>query len=287
MTRVHVVDGTYELFRHWFGAPPSQDPQGREVGATRGFLRSMLSMIKKKDVTHVGVAFDHTVTSFRNDMFDGYKTGEGIEPDLFAQFPLVERAALALGLVVWPMVKFEADDALAAAAAKFSELDEVEQILICTPDKDLAQCVMGDRIVCYDRRKKLVLNQEGVKEKFGVSPESIPDYLALVGDTADGIPGIPRWGAKGSATVLARYKHLENIPPHASSWDIKVRGAETLATNLRTQAEDAKLYRQLATLRLDAPIPQSLDEMKWQGVDTERLQALCDELGDRRLMASI
>ena len=207
--KVHLVDGTYELFRSWFGAPESKSPSGQEVGATRGFLRSMAAMLRTDEVTHTGCAFDQTVESFRNDLFDGYKTGEGLEPALFDQFPLVERASRALGMVTWPMVAFEADDALAAAAAKFADAPGVEQVVICSPDKDLCQCVRGNEVVTLDRRREIVLDQDGVREKFGVWPESIPDYLALVGDAADGIPGIPRWGAKSASTVLGKLLHLE------------------------------------------------------------------------------
>ena len=281
--KVHLVDGTYELFRAWFGVPPSTSPGGQEVGATRGFLRSMAAMLRDPEVTHVGCAFDHTVESFRNELFDGYKTGEGLEPDLFAQFPLAERASDALGLATWPMIEFEADDALAAAAAKFHAHPNVDQVVICSPDKDLCQCVHDSEVVTLDRRREILLDADGVREKFGVSPESIPDYLALVGDAADGIPGIPRWGAKSTAKVLARFKHIEAIPDDSEEWGVQVRGAKTLAENLRVQRDDAKLYRKLATLRTDAPIAESIDELRWDGPDRGALRALCDELGERDL----
>lgn len=282
--KVHLVDGTYELFRCWFGVPEAKSPSGQEVGASRGFLRSMAAMLRSGEVSHVACAFDQTVESFRNELFEGYKTGEGLEPDLFAQFPLAERASRALGMVTWPMVKFEADDVLAAAAAKFGDAPGVDQVVICSPDKDLCQCVRGSEVVTLDRRRQIVLNADGVREKFGVSAESIPDYLALVGDAADGIPGIARWGAKSAATVLGKLAHLENIPDDHEDWDMKVRGAATLAQNLREHREDAMLYRELATLRTDVPIEESLDELRWKGPDRPALEVLCEELGERALL---
>ncbi len=285
--KVHLIDGTYELFRSWFGAPEARSPAGQEVGATRGFLRSMASMLRDTEVTHIGCAFDQTVESFRNQLFAGYKTGEGLEPDLFAQFPLVERASRALGMATWPMVDFEADDALASVAAKFRDAPEVEQVVICSPDKDLCQCVRSNEVVTLDRRREIVLDADGVRGKFGVSPESIPDYLALVGDAADGIPGIARWGAKSAATVLGKLVHLENIPEDHQAWGVKVRGAPTLAANLREHREDAMLYRTLATLRTDVPISESLNELRWTGPDRPALQSLCEELGERTLLDRI
>jgi 5'-3' exonuclease len=285
--KVHLVDGTYELFRSWFGAPAAESPGGQEVGATRGFLRSMAAMLRGGDVTHVGCAFDHTVESFRNDLFDGYKTGEGLEPDLFDQFPLVERASRALGMVTWPMIEFEADDALAAAAAKFADAPAVDQVVICSPDKDLCQCVRGNEVVALDRRREILLDEDGVREKFGVSPESIPDYLALVGDAADGIPGIARWGAKSASAVLAELLHVECIPDDHEQWGVKVRGGATLAKNLREHRDDATLYRTLATLRTDVPIDESLEDLRWNGPDRPALEALCAELGERALLDRI
>jgi 5'-3' exonuclease len=285
--KVHLIDGTYELFRSWFGAPESKSPSGQEVGATRGFLRSMAAMLRTDEVTHTGCAFDHTIESFRNDLFDGYKTGEGLEPALFDQFPLVERASRALGMVTWPMVAFEADDALAAAAAKFANAPGVEQVVICSPDKDLCQCVRGNEVVTLDRRREILLDEDGVREKFGVWPESIPDYLALVGDAADGIPGIARWGAKSASTVLGKLLHLEHISDDHERWGVKVRGGATLAHNLSEQRDDAVLYRRLATLRTDVPIDESLDDLRWTGPDRPALQALCEELGERRLLDRI
>lgn len=285
--KVHLIDGTYELFRSWFGAPEAKSPAGTEVGATRGFLRSMVALLRDPAVTHLGCAFDQTVESFRNQLYDGYKTGEGLEPELLDQFPLVERASQALGMVTWPMVDFEADDALATAASKFRDAPEVEQVVICSPDKDLCQCVRGNDVVTLDRRREIVLDAEGVREKFGVSPESIPDYLALVGDTADGIPGIARWGAKSAATVLGKLVHLENIADDPEEWGVKVRGGTTLAKNLREHREDAMLYRTLATLRTDVPIHESLEELRWKGPDRPALEVLCEELGERALLDRI
>jgi len=280
--KIHLVDGTYELFRNHFGAPPKKAPDGREVGATLGLLRSLLLLLSSPDVTHIACAFDHVIESFRNDLFDGYKTGEGTDPDLLAQFNLAEEAVSALGVVVWPMVEFEADDALATAVARFRDEQVVEQIVICSPDKDLAQLVSGERIVCWDRRREIVIDEAGVVEKYGVSPASIPDWLALVGDAADGIPGIPAWGAKSSASVLVHYKHIEKIPDDPEKWELNVRGAARLAENLSGQREEALLYRQLATLRQDAPLKEKLGDLEWQGA-YERLKEFCRELGDERI----
>lgn len=285
--KVHLVDGTYELFRAWFGAPEARSPDGREVGATRGFLRSMASMLRGGEVTHVGCAFDHTVESFRNDLFDGYKTGEGLDPELFAQFPLVERASQALGMATWPMVELEADDALASAAAQLRDEPQVSQVIIGSPDKDLCQCVRGRRVVTWDRRNDRLLDEDGVVQKFGVRPTSIPDYLALVGDSADGIPGVPRWGAKSTSTVLAKYARLENIPDDPAHWEIRVRGATALRMSLREHRDDAMLYRTLATLREDAPIDASLPTLRWQGPDRLALEELCAELGERQVLDRI
>lgn len=280
--KIHLVDGTYELFRNHFGAPPKKAPDGREVGATLGLLRSLLLLLSSPDVTHVACAFDHVIESFRNDLFDGYKTGEGTDPELLAQFNLAEEAVSALGVTVWPMVEFEADDALASAVARFKGEKAVEQVVICSPDKDLAQLVSGQHIVCWDRRRDIIIDEAGVVEKYGVSPPSIPDWLALVGDSADGIPGIPAWGAKSSASVLAHYKHIEHIPDDSETWDVKVRGAARLAENLADQLEDALLYRELATLRQDVPLEEKLADLEWLGAH-ERLKELCRELGDERI----
>jgi 5'-3' exonuclease len=278
--RLHLVDGTYELFRSYFGAPKAFNRQGAEVGATRGILRSLFGLLSEPGVTHVGVAFDHVIESFRNDLFDGYKTSAGVPDDLLSQFPLAERAADALGLVVWPMVEFEADDAIGAAAAMWQALPEVEQIVICTPDKDMAQCVRGSRIVLLDRMRRKILDEPGVVEKFGVSPESIPDWLALVGDSSDGYPGVPRWGAKSAAAILSAYPHLEDIPQRESEWRVSVRGAASLAASLRDHRDEAFLYRRLATLRFDTPLREQLDDLRWRGARRQALTALCAELGD-------
>ena len=280
--KIHLVDGTYELFRNHFGAPPKKAPDGREVGATLGLLRSLLLLLSSPDVTHIACAFDHVIESFRNDLFDGYKTGEGIDPDLLAQFSLAEEAVSALGIIVWPMVEFEADDALASAVARFKNEKKVEQIVICSPDKDLAQLVSRERIVCWDRRREIVIDEAGVVEKFGVSPASIPDWRALVGDSADGIPGIPGWGAKSSASVLAHYEHIEKIPDDPEIWEVNVRGAARLAENLAGQRDDVLLYRQLAMLRQDVPLHESLANLEWQGAQ-KRLKVFCRELGDERI----
>ena len=283
---VHLVDGTYELFRTFFGAPSSRTSRGLEVGATRALTRSLWGM-RKDGATHVAVAFDTVIESFRNDLFAGYKTGDGIDPALLGQFPLAERAAHALGLVVWPMVSIEADDAIATFAARAARHRDVERVLLCSPDKDLAQCVVGGRVVGWDRRKKVALDEDGVRAKFGVSPASIPDYLALVGDTADGIPGIPRWGDKSAGAVLARFGAIEAIPDDASAWKLSVRGAEALAGELRARRESALLYRRLATLRLDAPLPERVEDLAWRGPREEALRALAAELEDESLVARV
>ena len=281
--KIHLVDGTYELFRAYFALPSISAPDGREVGAVRGLIQTLIGLLRQPDVTHVAVAFDSEILSFRNELFEGYKTGEGTPPELLEQFPLAERATAALGLVVWPMVEFEADDALGAAAVRWQDAPGVEQIVLCSPDKDLAQVVSGERVVALDRRKNVVMDEAGVREKFGVSPASIPDYLGLVGDSADGIPGIPRWGAKGTARVLANYGHIEQIPQDAADWAINVRGAKSLAASLSNNMEAALLYRQLATLRLDVPIAEDPPQLKWQGAHRGPYQQLCDELGFERL----
>lgn len=279
---IHLLDGTYELFRHYFGAPKRRAHDGREVGATIGLLRSLLALLARPDTTHVACAFDHVIESFRNQLYAGYKTGEGIEPDLYAQFSLAEEAVAALGIVVWPMVDFEADDALAAAAARFREAKGVECVFICSPDKDLAQSVRGKRVVCWDRRREIILDEKGVVKKFGVPPSSIPDWLALVGDPADGYPGIQGWGAKSAAAVLARYKHLEAIPSDCSKWKVDVGRAHFLSENLERNRTDATLFRRLATLREDVPLKESLDDLKWRGAE-KRLKELCAELGAKDL----
>jgi 5'-3' exonuclease len=277
--KVHLVDGTWELFRAHFGAPPATGPGGREVGATRGLVRSLRLLLREDGVTHVAVAFDHVVESFRNQLYPGYKTAEGVPPELLAQFPLAEAAARALGLVTWPMVEFEADDALATAAARLAAHPEVEQVLICSPDKDLAQCVRGTRVVGFDRLRRRLLDEQGVVARFGVGPASIPDWLALVGDAADGFPGVPRWGAKSASAVLARYRHLEAIPDDPGLWDLAVRGAAALAASLHEHREAALLYRRLATVRQDVPLAEGLGDLAWRGERPELLEALRPELG--------
>ena len=283
--KLHLVDGTYELFRNHFGAPPKKAPDGHEVGATLGLLRSLLLLLTSPGVTHVGVAFDHVIESFRNDLFAGYKTGEGVDPNLLAQFPLAEEAVSALGAVVWPMVEFEADDALATAAARFKKNKSVEQVIICSPDKDLAQLVSGNRIVCWDRRRDIIIDEKGVIEKFGVHPQSIPDWLALVGDSADGYPGIPGWGAKSAAVVLSHYKHLESIPDDPGKWKVNAVSAGravSLAESLAQRREEALLYKELATVREDVPIQEKLSDLKWQGA-YPRLKKICFQMGDERI----
>jgi 5'-3' exonuclease len=277
MTTVHLIDGTYELFRAHFGAPPRSTPEGWDIGAVHGLVSSTLSLLEEDGVTHVGAAFDTVIESFRNDMYHGYKTGEGTPPELHAQFPVAERALEALGVTVWSMIEQEADDGLAAAALKFA--DDVERVVILSPDKDMAQLYGHPRIVGFDRRRAAFVDADAVREKFGVDPDSIPDYLALVGDTADGIPGLPGWGAKSSATLLARYGHIEEIPASDQDWDIAVRGSAKLAATLRDQMDDALLFRDLATLRTDADIPETLDDLEWRGADRQAFDALCDELG--------
>ena len=262
---IHLIDGTYELFRGFYGPPPKKAPDGREVGATVGLLRSLMALLNEPDVTHVGVAFDHVVESFRNDLFAGYKTGDGIDPDLLAQFPLAEEAVAALGIVVWPMVEFEADDAIATATLRFRDDPAVQQVVVCSPDKDLAQLVTGDRVVCWDRRREIVYDEAAVIAKYGVPPASIPDWLALVGDVADGIPGIPAWGAKSAATVLSQFGHIEAIPDDITQWGIPAGRARRLAENLAAQREEALLYRRLTTLRADVPLLESLDDLEWRG----------------------
>ena len=277
--KVHLIDGTYELFRAYFAVPPFRAPDGREVGAVRGLIRTLLALLRQDDVSHLGCAFDHVVESFRNDMFPGYKTGAGIAEDLLAQFPLAERAVSALGIVVWPMVEFEADDAMATAAVRFKEVPGVEQVVICSPDKDLTQVVQGQRIVCLDRRKNMIVDEAGVQEKFGVAPESIPDYLGLVGDSADGIPGIPKWGAKTASAVLNLYRHIEFIPADSGDWEVKVHGADAAAVSLAENQEEAMFYRNLATLRLDVRLAEDLSQLEWRGVPRGRFEFLCAELG--------
>ena len=284
--KIHLVDGTYELFRAHFGAPPKKSQSGQEVGATIGLIRSMLLLLSDPEVTHVAVAFDHVIESFRNKMYKGYKSSEGVDPVILNQFPLAEAAVKALGLVTWPQVKFEADDAIAAAVAKFKKSKSVEQIVICSVDKDLTQMVDGKRVVCWDRRREITLDEKGVVEKFGVSPESIPDYLALVGDSADGYPGIQGWGAKSTATVLAKFRHIESIPKDPKKIPLGLGRATTLVENLQANYKDALLFRELSTLRQDVPLKETLNDLKWQGA-TPRLKKVCKKLGSESILERI
>ena len=272
---VHLVDGTYELFRHYYALPSARDRDGREVAAVRGVLGSVLGMIRG-GATHIAVATDHVIESFRNGLWPGYKTSEGVEPDLLAQFELLEEVLAAAGVTVWPMVEFEADDALAAGAEAAARDTRVERVVICTPDKDLAQSVRGTRIVQLSRRTRVTLDEAGVVAKFGVSPESIPDYLALVGDAADGYPGLPGWGAKSSAAVLAKFVHLEAIPDDWHDWHVNAANASGLARTLSNERDRAMLFRTLATLRTDIPLFGNVDELQWQGP-----KAGFEELGAR------
>jgi 5'-3' exonuclease len=260
---VHLIDGTYELFRHFYAVPAGQDVNGREIGAMRAVLRSVLSMIEQ-GATHIGVATDHVVESFRNELYEGYKTSAGVPPTLLSQFAVLEQGLEAMGVVVWPMVEYEADDALASAAARAAQDDRVRQVIICTPDKDLGQCVRGTRVVQLDRRRGILRDEPAVEAKFGVKPQSIPDYLAVLGDSADGFPGIPGWGEKAAAATLSRYRHLENIPRNWQEWHPSIGNARRLATSLFNSWDDALLFRKLATLRLDAPVSESVDDLRWK-----------------------
>ena len=273
---VYLVDGTYELFRHYYALPSARDKDGREVAAVRGVLASMLGMLKN-GTTHLAVATDHVIESFRNDLWPDYKTSEGIEPDLLAQFPLLEEVLMAAGILVWPMVEFEADDALAAGAEIAARDARVERVIIATPDKDLAQCVRGTRVVQLNRRTRTTCDEAGVIQKFGVLPESIPDYLALVGDSADGYPGLPGWGAKSSAAVLRKFVHLESIPADSREWKVNAANASALASTFANEREHALLFRTLATLRTDIPLFDNVDELQWHG-PTPTFDALAAKL---------
>lgn len=279
--KLHLVDATFELFRAFYSRPPRRAPDGRPVNAVQGLVDSMLSLLREPDVTHIGAATDYVIESWRNDLYPGYKSSAGVDPDLLAQFRDAERALEALGIAVWPMVEDEADDAIAAAIARFGSDPRLEQIVICSVDKDLGQLVDGDRIVLRDRMRRITYDEAGIREKFGVGPRSIPDYLALVGDSSDGFPGLPGWGAKSAAAVLARFEHLESIPASVLDWEVDIRNASRLAATLEAQRDEAILYRRLATLNADADIGSapSLDALEWRGVPRERFVALCDELG--------
>jgi 5'-3' exonuclease len=266
---IDLIDGTYELFRHFYALPSAKDAQGREIAAVRGVIHSILGMIRSGEATHLGVATDHVIESFRNRLWRGYKTSEGVPKVLMDQFPMLEAAVHTLGVAVWPMVEFEADDALAAAAVAAAQDARVEQVVICTPDKDLAQTVSGTRIVQLNRRTRAIFDEEGVKKKFGVAPASIPDYLALVGDSSDGYPGLPGWGPKSAAGVLRRFGHLEHIPDDWHEWRANVTGASRLAATLAEERQRAMLFRTLATLRTDLPLFKNVDELKWTGPTPE------------------
>jgi 5'-3' exonuclease len=278
---VHLVDGTYELFRHHFAVPSHLDPDGVEVAATRGVLGSVLGMLEQ-GATHVGVATDHVVESFRNDLWIGYKTSDGMDPELLTQFPMLEDALVALGVTVWPMVELEADDAMASAARVARDDPRVERVFICTPDKDLGQCVEDPKVLQLDRRQDRRLDEAAVRERFGVAPRSIPDYLALVGDTADGFPGLPGWGAKSTATVLAHYEHVDAIPDDAADWAVSVRGAAKLAATLATARDAARLFLDLATLRTTADVG-TVDDWEWRGA-TPELDQWATRLGAENLV---
>jgi 5'-3' exonuclease len=285
MSVVHLVDGTFELFRSFYGAPPKTTSRGLEVGATRGVIATLVSLLK--EATHVGIAFDTVIESFRNTLYGGYKTGDGIDPNLWAQFPLVEEATRALGLVTWSMVDFECDDALATMAARAANDDGVDQVRICSPDKDLTQMVRGSRVVCVDRMRKTTLDHDGVLAKFGVEPAAIPDLLALVGDDADGIPGLPGFGMKSAAILLRRFGRLEDIPPGPWPNDLKLRGADGLAATFQAQRSDALLYKQLTSLRLDVPLAEDVDALRWRGPNVAALADVASLLQDDGLVARV
>ncbi|MEO8245729.1 MAG: 5'-3' exonuclease H3TH domain-containing protein [Chloroflexota bacterium] len=280
--QLHLVDATFELFRAYYSRPAERGPDGRPVNAVRGLVDSMLSLLREPDVTHVAAATDHVIESWRNDLYPGYKSSAGVDPDLLAQFEDAERALAAIGMAVWPMVEDEADDAIATGVARFGDDPRVERIVICSVDKDLGQLVEGDRIVLRDRMRTITYDEAGIVAKFGVRPASIPDYLALVGDSSDGFPGLPGWGAKSAAAVLARWHHLDQIPPSALDWELPLRGASRLAATLQQGRDEALLYRRLATLNRDAAIGSltpALDDLEWHGVPRDAFTALCDELG--------
>jgi 5'-3' exonuclease len=273
---VYLIDGTYELFRHYYAVPPGADANGTEIAAVRGVLWSIVNLIEG-GATHIGVATDHVIESFRNDLYPGYKTSDGVPPELLAQFPVLEEALACMGVVVWPMVEFEADDALAAAAAKAAADDRVGRVFICTPDKDLAQSVAGERVVQLDRRRGILRGETGVVEKWGVKPGSIPEYLAVVGDSADGYPGLPGWGPKAAALTFSRFPHFEDVPKDWRQWHPSIRGAQRLAGVLFDQWDDALLFRKLATLRLDAPVFAAVDDLEWKGPSPD-FAGYCDRM---------
>ena len=281
--KLHLVDGTFELFRAYFSRPAERAPDGRPVNAVHGLLESILSLLREPDVSHVGVATDHVIESFRNDLYAGYKTSAGVPAELIAQFALAERALESMGVVVWPMVEDEADDALASAAARWADDPRVEQVVICSSDKDLAQCVRDGRVVLRDRMRRTTLDEDGVRAKFGVSPAAIPDYLALVGDSSDGYPGLLGWGARSAAAALNHFGSIDAIPDRVGDWHVAIPRAPVLAATLAARRDEAELYRTLARLRLDSQISDSLDDLEWRGAPRARFLALCDELGFNRL----
>lgn len=284
--KIHLIDGTYELFRAHFGAPPKKSLSGQEVGATLGMIRSLLMLLQTEGVTHVAVAFDHVIESFRNKMYAGYKSSEGVDPIILNQFDIVEQAVSALGVPVWSMVKFEADDAIATAVTKFKKEKSVEQVIICSVDKDLTQMVDGKKVICWDRRREITLDEKGVVEKFGVKPESIPDYLALVGDSADGYPGIKGWGEKSTSSILAKYKHIESIPKDPKKIPLSLGRATTLLENLQANYKDALLFKELSTLRQDVPLKEILKDLEWKGA-TEKFKRVCVELREGRIVERV
>ena len=285
IVKLYLVDGTYELFRSHFGAPPRAAPDGQPVGAVAGLLQSLLLLLREQKPDYITCAFDHVIESFRNDLLESYKTGSDVPEELAAQFELAEQASRALGLMTWPMVEFEADDAIASAVTRWKNDASLDQIVICSVDKDLMNLVDGSRVVVWDRRRDITYAEPDVVDRFGVRPTSIPDYLALVGDTADGIPGVRRWGAKGTATVLAEYRHLERIPESHEDWSIQVRGARSLALSLSEARQEAQLYKNLATLRTDVDVGDDLAALRWSGVPRQPYLALCERLGLERLMS--
>lgn len=286
--QLHLLDATYELFRAHFGRPPATDAEGRPCGATVGLVESVFRLLREPGVTHVGCAADHVIRSFRNELYAGYKTEAGMPPELLAQFGLAEDALRSMGLVVWPMVEYEADDAIGTAVARWADDPRVERVVILSPDKDLAQCVRADgRVVAFDRRKERLVDAPAVREKFGVDPESIPDWLALVGDAADGFPGLVGWGPRSASAALARYGHLESIPERASAWDVPLRNAPALAETLRACRADALLYRTLATLRTDVPLPERLEDLEWHGVPRAPFTTLTERLRAPHLLARV
>jgi 5'-3' exonuclease len=280
--KLHLVDATFELFRAYYSRPPRRAPDGRPVNAVQGLVDSMLSLLREPDLSHIGAATDYVIESWRNDLYPGYKTSAGMDPDLLAQFRDAERALVALGIKTWPMVPDEADDAIATAVARFGDDPRLEQIVICSVDKDLSQLVHGDRIVLRDRMRRITYDEAGVIDKFGVPPESIPDYLALVGDSSDGYPGLPGWGAKSAGAVLSKFRHIDAIPPSALDWELDIRNASRLAATLEERRDEALLYRTLATLNRDSDLGETtrtLDDLEWHGVPRASFIGLCDELG--------